>query len=506
MPKVHNIFSDLEPASGSGDLLADWDFEAIKPQLKPVEKLDTAILPDSIKDWSYDVAHRMQCPIDYVAVGLMVALASVVGRKFIIYPKQRDNWAVVPVLWGGVVGNPSAKKSPALSEALKPIGQLEKQAHDDYQTAITQHKIEDELQQYQEKANHAKIKKLISNGNTEEARKILESANATQAEKPTRKRHKVNDSTVEKLGELLQDNPNGLLVFLDELTVLLKSLDRQDNQTARGFFLSGWGGDQAFTFDRIARGTTHIDNVCLSILGGIQPARLRSYVKAAISGNDTADGLLQRFQLLVYPDMPKNWQYIDQAPSQNAMQRVSNLFNWVDSIEVDQPIKVKFTQDAQNIFIEWLTELEQKLVQDLHHAIESHLAKYRSLAPALALLIEIADQPNKLIESVSKKSLLKACEWCDYLESHAMRIYALSTHAENENALLISKRFNKLPNPFTRRDIHQKGWTGLSDIHDVEKAINLLLEHGYIREENPTQDTGRPTTCYAINPRILDHG
>ena len=36
---------------------------------------------------------------------------------------------------------------------------------------------------------------------------------------PAEKRYLVNDTTVEKLGELLNHNPNGLLLFRDELSV-----------------------------------------------------------------------------------------------------------------------------------------------------------------------------------------------------------------------------------------------------------------------------------------------
>ena len=41
----------------------------------------------------------------------------------------------------------------------------------------------------------------------------------------------VNDSTVEKLGELLNENPNGLLVFRDELTGFLRQLDRDGHES-----------------------------------------------------------------------------------------------------------------------------------------------------------------------------------------------------------------------------------------------------------------------------------
>jgi hypothetical protein len=71
---------------------------------------------------------------------------------------------------------------------------------------------------------------------------------------PVLRRYKTNDSTVEKLGELLRDNPAGLLVQRDELVDLLASWEREDRQGDRAFFLEAWNGDQSFDTDRIGRG------------------------------------------------------------------------------------------------------------------------------------------------------------------------------------------------------------------------------------------------------------
>ena len=72
-----------------------------------------------------------------------------------------------------------------------------------------------------------------------------------EPKRPTAIRFCTNDSSYEALGELLRDNPNGLLVERDELVSLLKHLDREEQVVARGFLLSGWSGTQSYSFDRI---------------------------------------------------------------------------------------------------------------------------------------------------------------------------------------------------------------------------------------------------------------
>src|SRR5208337_5133671 len=69
------------------------------------------------------------------------------------------------------------------------------------------------------------------------------------------------------------------------------------------------------------RGSIHVPACCVSMLGGIQPARLRSYLADALQDGPLNDGLLQRFQLLVYPDIPQDWQYVDRAPRGEAIRR-----------------------------------------------------------------------------------------------------------------------------------------------------------------------------------------
>ncbi len=48
----------------------------------------------------------------------------------------------------------------------------------------------------------------------------------------------------------------------------------------------------------------------MSMLGGIQPGRLRSYLADALHDGPSNDGLIQRFQLLVWPDSPADWSYV----------------------------------------------------------------------------------------------------------------------------------------------------------------------------------------------------
>jgi len=101
---------------------------------------------------------------------------------------------------------------------------------------------------------------------------------------------------VEKLQLVMQDNPNGLLLFRDELSSLFKKWETNVNGE-RGFYLQSWNGDGRYAVDRKTTQSAIIDGMCLSIFGAIQPDVLMKYVSQATSGGELADGMLQRFQL-----------------------------------------------------------------------------------------------------------------------------------------------------------------------------------------------------------------
>lgn len=105
----------------------------ILPDAKPpVLPLLAEMLPESIRDYIFDVAERQQSLPDFVAVTAIIGLSGLLGRKASICPKQFDSWCVVPNQWGAIIGRPSAMKSPSMKEALRPLWQFEKQSAQQY--------------------------------------------------------------------------------------------------------------------------------------------------------------------------------------------------------------------------------------------------------------------------------------------------------------------------------------------------------------------------------------
>ena len=305
------------------------------------------------------------------------------------------------------------------------------------------------------------------------------------------------------------DNPNGLLLQRDELMGWLRGLEKQGHECDRAFYLESWNGTGDFTFDRIGRGTVHIPAACITILGTIQPGPLAEYVAHAAGGGAGNDGLLQRFQIMVYPDDPGEWQNVDRRPDIQARENATEVFERLAELEpsdigavLDHENGVpylQFDEEAQELFDHWREQLENRLRRTKSPSMQAHLAKYRSLVPALALLFHLAEGEGGPVGVVS---MARAEAWAEYLETHARRVYAdsIDPAVKPTRALARKLQAGHVKAPFTARDIYRRHWSGL-DKETVKLALRTLESFNWIKGSEKNGE-GRPSREYRINPRL----
>jgi hypothetical protein len=121
------------PPSIVAPLPQQWpDPKPLPPELAPVDAFIREFMPVEVADWVMDIAERMQCPPDFVAVSVIAALGATIGRQVGIRPKRLDTWIEFANMWALAIGRPGVMKSPAMGEALKPLKALEKKAYEAY--------------------------------------------------------------------------------------------------------------------------------------------------------------------------------------------------------------------------------------------------------------------------------------------------------------------------------------------------------------------------------------
>jgi hypothetical protein len=501
---AYGVHLNFEPESRelNREQIDDWlDPQPLGGELPPVAAFDPPLMPSALMPLVEDTAERMQVPLDYPAVVTVISLAGATGRRLRIQVKAEDSsWIVVPNLWGGIVAPPGLMKSPVITAMTKPLREIEKLWRADYESAAGDYGDQKEEMEIRRAAWKEQCKSAYKSGKDAPTRPD------DSIKEPVCPRLITQDATFERLHEIMRDNPAGILVIRDELSGWLATLDKFGRESDRAFFLSAWNGDTGYTMDRIGRGSIHVEACCVSMLGGIPPARLRGYLSEALQDGPTNDGLFQRFQVLIYPDALQEWCYVDRAPNRLAEVEASRIYHRLAHMDVDQPLTLRFDPAAQELFVAWLTELESKVrTFGMHVALVSHLAKYRSLMPSLAALFELADGDAK---QISLKHAQQAACWCAYLESHARRIYSMLISPERQAAAELGRRiragWRRSESFFTVWDVYRNEWSGLATPEAVRQVLPQLEDAAWIRpvfaEDKATG--GRPSEVYAINPLV----
>ena len=212
--------------------------------------------------------------ISAIAMSALTVASAALTHEAKLFLKPSQQFPVSPRLWTVLVGNPSAKKTPVMEGSAWPL-----------------RKFQSEMQA-----------RLIQEWQVQQQ---ADEKPQGDGECPRLPQYIVNDLTPEKLVDILAYQDRGVLVFADELAGLVGSLDRYNSgkgaASSRAIWLQAYGGGY-YNLLRIGRSTKPVENLSVSILGGIQPERLREL------GNLQSDGLLQRFipVMMSKPDFEAN--------------------------------------------------------------------------------------------------------------------------------------------------------------------------------------------------------
>jgi putative DNA primase/helicase len=213
---------------------------------------------------------------------------------------------------------------------------------------------------------------------------------------------------------------------------------------------------------------------------------------------------------------------VDRPANAACQQRAEQAFRSLIELDAEEPARFQFEAGAQELFVAWLEELETKVRgEELHPALVSHLSKYRKLMPALALLFELAERAGRSSEGsvgaprgidlkIRLDQARRAAAWCEYLESHARRVYSCvvtpQLRAARELAEKIRSRKVGDGGFFSCREVYLKGWSGLDSPEAVKLAAEVLEDAGWVRslagESGPLG--GRPANRYEVNPRVWE--
>src|SRR5215211_3324350 len=373
------------------------------------EEFPVSALPLTIRQFIREAAASLGCPVDYIGLSTLAALSAAIGdtRRIIM---KRD-WTESAAIFGMIVGGPASKKTPAMNVTLRPVRERQMALKTEYERQKEAYKV--------------------ACANYENAKKD-DPGLVPKPDKPTLGRTYADDTTVERLADILNENSRGVLIIKDELSGWLGSM----NQYKQG----GKGADRQFWLSAHTNQPVAVDRKSLeeplivarpfvSIVGGIQPEVLPDF------GKDRGDGLIDRF-IPVYPK-PRVGRWSDDEISDHVREEyartIGGLYKLRHANDEEDPFpsRVGMTDEAKALFIAEYNRLHDELEapgfpQRLRPAwgkLEAYFARF-ALILAMTRIIELGNQGQAgIMERVTREDMAGAVQLLAYFKNHVRRVY-----------------------------------------------------------------------------------
>ncbi|MBC8282690.1 MAG: DUF3987 domain-containing protein [Nitrospinae bacterium] len=451
----------------------------------PVDRLPS-VLAEFVKDQS----EIMGTDPALLAMPVIVACAAAIDDGLKVQVKRHDStWQESARLWGALVGDPSIKKSPVLTAALKPVQSIEINWREKDSKAQSEYQIENKIY-------NKKLKKHVedrANGN--------ESVKPEPPADPPNRRAIVEDITTEALSEVLKDNDRGILCVHDELSGFFGSMDAYKGKGVskdRPVWLQAFNGGPRF-IDRVTRGSVLVPNLSTSIIGGIQPEPI-----AKIAKNMDDDGLLQRFFFI--NGQPSSMG-IDRTPNMEALRGYRYLIEKLYEMKVPDYCFI-FSEEA-HIERERLSKFahDANAMGVISQSLVSHMGKWDGLFARLALtfhIVEYAATSTFPSEAISGS----IAENVSYLMRHVFFPHAIKfygevlgeapdmKHARWIAGFILSRELPRITNKditINYRALREK------PLIERQRAMDVLSNFGWVE---PVDDGPAGPKIWTVNPVI----
>jgi hypothetical protein len=315
---------------------ADAANNAERFRLFPVDAL-----PEPVRGFVAAGAKAIGCDTSYLALPLLVALASAIGNTRRLELKR--GWSAPAILWGAIVGESGTTKTPAFALVMRPVRDRQGDALERHTKAGRPYEVD--LARW--KKDMAAWKRSKNTAEDPPAKPCPSAA----------ERLLVADTTVEALGPILVENPRGVLLARDELAGWIGSFDRYAGKGKANADTANWlsvFNAENITVDRKTGfpKTLFVPRASVSVVGGIQPGILRR----AFGPEHRESGLAARLLLAFPPRRVKHWTEADIDPTaEAAMARLFDRLYELQPTKGDggkpRPVLVRLTPGAKAVWV-----------------------------------------------------------------------------------------------------------------------------------------------------------
>jgi hypothetical protein len=369
---AYNAFSILSICSFNNDWKAAKDYlcerfgmqnnkfekrintEKVK-EIKPPNPSDFPIevFPNTWQKYITESYEYLNYNKDFTSCAMLSAFASCVGNSAKI--KVKNGWQSPPIFWFAVVGAKGTMKTHPVSQAIKPLDKIDKENFDVYKNFIDEYNL-------------------------------LDKKEKDKARKPIFKQTIIKDATLEALVQILEFNPNGILLYKDELVGFIKSMNQYRKGSDEEFWLESFNNG-SHTVNRVTRDTTRVENIFVNVIGTIQTDVLFNLV------DDHSDnGLLDRFLYTKPESKIKPLSLKDMADDSISwwagfIRDTNNLFS-----NHKEPYIITLTEDATNKYLYYDKQLIKIEMGDgIEEGVKGYVSKLKTYMPRFCLTLCLID-------------------------------------------------------------------------------------------------------------------
>jgi hypothetical protein len=413
----------------------------------------------------------MGCPVDFPGVGVQVVSGAAIGAARAL--ELKSGWQEKPAMYAGIVSRPGTTKSAALRAVMTPLYEEQERLHEDYLAAVRRFEAD--------KAAYRPTR-----------RKQSDERIPAPPELPPPVRHLfASDVTREELGNILNDSRKGILLFRDELTAWVRSMDEYKGRGSdRQFFLSAWSGEPV-KVDRVGRHGQPIiiPRPFLSVLGGIPPDLL-SELQAE---GKKQDGFLHRI-LFSWPSDMEIASWTDTEISTEDELEWRLILGRLLSLEPqkvegssERPRVLRFSPTGRQAFIEWFNAAAREMNdEDFPLEQEGPYAKLRSYCARFALVLHLlrvacAETTEGAGEGeVDAEDVHGAAKLCDYFRAHGTAVCGRLQQSPEDGRVEDLLRWLRKKNlrRCTPRDICRANLCGIKTASEAQKLLKAAIDRG----------------------------
>jgi hypothetical protein len=466
-------------------------------------------LPGWLRAFTEAVAEETQTPVDLPGCFALATLATAAGGRAVVH--VRGNWREPTNLFVVCALPPANRKSAVVAAMTDPLYEAEKQLKAKAGPAIIEAQMTAKLAKDAAEKAAAKAAGAAPDKRGDliaEAVGMAQTAEAVTI--PAEPQLLADDATAETVISRMAEQGGRISVMSAEGEIFDIIAGRYSGTPNMGVFLKGHAGDR-LRVDRQTR-KEYIDHPALTMGLSVQPQVLDDIGKMK---GAKGRGLLGRFLYALPKSLVGEREIVtDPVPAEVAAAYERNVITLTLALaEWTDPAVLQLTPEADAALLAFQRRLEPQLAapRGTFGHIADWAGKLAGATARMAGLLHLAEHlDHGHAQPVTGDTMRAAIVLADYFAKHALAVFdhmGADPVISRARTLLEVLRANQW-DEVSRRDLFAKlSRSEFPTVADLEPAVNLLEDHGYLRVHLPerTGTRGRPPAPrYQVHPSLRE--